>query len=328
MSSEWNTTPAAADNPKAAIVMLVSPSRMTEMTMALYNIEDRFNRRLKYPYVLFTPYDEAYSITDEIKAKVAHITEGRATFAVIEQEYWDVPAFLDKKRVDSSLRNIGFSLGYRAMCRFYSGLFWRHPATSRYDWLWRLDSDIEFHCDVPYDPVERLISENALYGFVQVTYDANWVQESLASNVSFFLSQNKQLIPPDANLPFAWKGDSAVESALNGVADGGDSTGNTVYNNFEISHRSIWESELYTSFFEFLDLAGGFFYERWGDAPVHSYGLAMLLRREQAYQFHDLGYQHQGWEYECPNLDRCACLKEGAALDFRDDGAKWFDPQR
>lgn len=72
--------PITVDKPKAAIVMLVSSSRMTEMTMALYNIEDRLNRRLEYPYVLFTSHDEASSITEEIKAKVAHITDGRATF--------------------------------------------------------------------------------------------------------------------------------------------------------------------------------------------------------------------------------------------------------
>ena len=47
--------------------------------MALRNIEDRFNRRLKYPYVLLT---EA-NITEAIQDKVDWITEGRATFGVV-----------------------------------------------------------------------------------------------------------------------------------------------------------------------------------------------------------------------------------------------------
>ena len=37
------------------------------------------------------------------------------------------------------------------------------------------------------------------------------------------------------------------------------------------------------------EVASGFHYERWGDAPVHSYGLAMSLRKDQALQFTDIG---------------------------------------
>jgi hypothetical protein len=54
----------------------------------------------------------------------------------------------------------------------------------------------------------------------------------------------------------------------------------------------------------------------------------MSLRKDQALQFSDIGcvqllvicfrsinvlssYQHQGWPYECPQLERCACVKEG-----------------
>ena len=47
------------------------------MLMALKNIEDRFNRRLKYPYVLLT--DSATNMTEELSEKIGWITEGRAT---------------------------------------------------------------------------------------------------------------------------------------------------------------------------------------------------------------------------------------------------------
>ena len=35
--------------------------------------------------------------------------------------------------------------------------------------------------------------------------------------------------------------------------------------------------QAYEEYFKHLDKAGGFFYERWGDAPVHSLGAVMLL---------------------------------------------------
>jgi len=35
--------------------------------------------------------------------------------------------------------------------------------------------------------------------------------------------------------------------------------------------------QAYEEYFKALDQSGGFFYERWGDAPVHSLGAVMLL---------------------------------------------------
>ncbi|KAF6072551.1 Glycolipid 2-alpha-mannosyltransferase family protein [Candida albicans] len=40
------------------------------------------------------------------------------------------------------------------------------------------------------------------------------------------------------------------------------------------------------------DKAGGFFYERWGDAPVHSIAAALFLPREKIHFFEDVGYYH------------------------------------
>ncbi|PPQ86782.1 hypothetical protein CVT25_012387 [Psilocybe cyanescens] len=296
--------------PNAAIFILLAPNRITQALVALQNVEDRFNRRLKYPIILFTAEDEVHFITEEVKAKANHITDGRVSFATATKESWDIPPWMDQERVKSSLETIGFSTGYRAMCRYYSGFFWKNPALAPYEWLWRLDTDIQFHCDVPYDPIETLISKKALYGFVQVNYDVSWVQPSLASNVSEFMYKNRHLIPADANQHFVWKGDAGVGKAMAGTAGNDDWTGACMYNNFEISHRSVWESLVYTRFFEYLEKAGGFFYERWGDSPIHSYGLAMSLRKDQVVQFDDLGYQHQGWDYECPGLDRCACIED------------------
>ncbi|KAJ3994879.1 nucleotide-diphospho-sugar transferase [Lentinula boryana] len=305
--------------------MLVAPSRIHQATLALLNVENRFNRRLQYPYVLFTASEEESAlISEEERQKIDWITQGRAKLAVLTKESWDIPDSYDKSRVDNSIHTIGFSFGYRSMCRFYSGFFWKHPALAQYDWLWRLDTDIEFHCDITYDPIERMIDAGALYGFVQINADAVWVQPSLAGNVSEFLFDFYSS-PNNVNHGFVWQGKEGIEKALKGEADTTEWTKMCMYNNFEISHRSIWESEIYTAFFKHLDRAGGFFYERWGDSPIHSFGIAMSLRKDQVMQFHDLGYQHQGWAYECPQLDRCTCLKDGAAPEFDDQGYRWFN---
>jgi len=307
--------------PNAVLVMLVSPSRLNQAIRAVRNIEDRFNHRLKYPYVIIT---EA-NITDEVQQKINWITEGRAMFADLSPEMWGPPDFLEQERIDASLNTIGFSMGYRAMCRFYSGFFWKHPAVAQYEWIWRLDSDIEFHCDVPYDPIVRMQEAGARYGFVQIAPDVDWVQPTLVGNISSFLSTHKHLLPPGTNQRFVWRN---VDKALEGTAGNDEWTRYTFYNNWEISHRSLWQSELYTSLFEHLDRAGGFFYERWSDAPIHSFGVAMSLRTEEVMQFTDMGYEHQHWAFECPDLDRCTCVRDAKAIEFGNRGWNWFNSSR
>ncbi|KAG6918181.1 hypothetical protein DXG01_016166 [Tephrocybe rancida] len=269
--------------------------------MALRNVEDRFNRRLKYPYILFMVEGEYDEVTEVQKERIAHITEGRAKFgefclghvtrghqpsidiqghlsAEVPKSQWDAPASLDKSLIEASKTAIGFSHGYRAMCRWYSG-------------------------------------------FIQVAYDVEWVQRTLASNVSAFMATERENFPHEANHGFVWNGDENVAKAMKGEAGNQEWTKRCMYNNFEISHRSVWENPIYTRFFEFLDRAGGFFYERWSDSPIHSFGLAMTLRKDQVVQFKDMGYQHQGWAFTCPvESSSCTCLQEEEFKSFKDGG--------
>lgn len=63
--------------------MLVPPSRLGQATEALISVEDRFNRRLKYPYVLFTvasEFKDNRELFEDAKEKIDAITEGRAKF--------------------------------------------------------------------------------------------------------------------------------------------------------------------------------------------------------------------------------------------------------
>jgi mannosyltransferase len=66
------------------------------------------------------------------------------------------------------------------------------------------------------------------------------------------------------------------------------------WSNFEIADMEFFRSAAYRKIFEYLDRDGGFYYERWGDAPVHSLAAAMLLKPEELHHFSDLGYVHDG----------------------------------
>lgn len=64
------------------------------------------------------------------------------------------------------------------------------------------------------------------------------------------------------------------------------------WSNFEIAKTSLFASDMYAAYFDHLDKSGGFYKERWGDAPVHTLAVAMLVPKEQIHYFRDIGYKH------------------------------------
>ncbi|CAG8768090.1 14989_t:CDS:2, partial [Acaulospora colombiana] len=73
---------------------------------------------------------------------------------------------------------------------------------------------------------------------------------------------------------------------------------------FNLCHSDMdfWRSEPYMKYFEFLDEKGGFYYERWGDAPVHSLGVALFAHKDQLHWFNEIGYRHDLLQH-CPQGD-------------------------
>jgi alpha 1,2-mannosyltransferase len=101
-----------------------------------------------------------------------------------------------------------------------------------------------------------------------------------------------------------------------------------VWSNFEIADMDFWRSEAYTTFFDYLDSRGGFYYEvrthrfqsypthsfikRWGDAPVHSIAAALFAGKDRIHFFREIGYEHNPYTH-CPaekdlwTRGRCTC---------------------
>ena len=108
-------------------------------------IEDRFNRRYRYPYVFLN--EEPF--TDEFKtcafscsiyqlslktffsfdSRLSVLTSAKMEFGLIPRDHWFQPASIDEAKAKASRdkmveKNIiyGGSVSYRNMCRFNSGV--------------------------------------------------------------------------------------------------------------------------------------------------------------------------------------------------------------
>lgn len=240
------------NNIKACIVILLQNKDFENLKYLIQRFDLLFNNKYQYPYVLFNND----SFPDNFVIEISKHTKSLIEIAKIDSSQWSVPYWIEKSKLNNSLKKIGFSIGYRHMCRFYSGFFFRHPITLKYDYYIRLDTDSKFECEFQYDPFLKLKTENIKYGFILAHPDGaatiptlwetikNW---TLISNIDLNSEENK-------------KGISFISN------DYGQSINEDIcifYNNFEIGSFSVYRNEKYLNFFEFLDKSGGFYYERW-----------------------------------------------------------------
>lgn len=96
------------------------------------------------------------------------------------------------------------------------------------------------------------------------------------------------------------------------------------WSNFEIAKISLFHSPEYTEYFEYLENAGGFYKERWGDAPVHLLAVGMLLDLKEIHYFRDIGYKHSTLIH-CPRNAENRQLPYEAAPDYTPPSARFGD---
>jgi mannosyltransferase len=152
---------------------------------------------------------------------------------------------------------------------------------------------------------------NKTYGFVINIYDSPQSIQSLWPTTQEYLALYPDAIHP--NSAVEWVTDSTRRPAHNRAANGYSTC--HFWSNFEIGDLRFWRSERYQRYFDYLDRQGGFFYERWGDAPVHSVALGLFEDKHKIHWFHDIGipphrrvltigYNHIPY-FNCPASKKC-----------------------
>ncbi|KAJ2523040.1 alpha 1,2-mannosyltransferase 2.4.1 [Coemansia sp. RSA 2049] len=284
---------------RAAMVALVRNSELDGMRATIRQVEDRFNRRFGYPYVFINDED----FTEEFKEGVRAMTKAPVHFGKLPPEHWGLSEHVTEEAVQEALKRnkdryiYGGSYSYRLMCRYQSGFVHKHPLLKDLDYYWRIEPGVSYFCDIPYDPFRYMRDNRLVYGFTISPMEKADTVETLWETTRNWILQNPDLLPDKSFIRWA-------------VTDNSKYTMCHFWSNFEIVDLSFYRSEAYESYFQHLDRAGGFFYERWGDAPVHSLAAAMLLRKDQLHWFEDIGYHHPGYAH-CPNkpdmVSQCVC---------------------
>ncbi|KAF2418499.1 glycosyl transferase [Tothia fuscella] len=316
----------------AAFVVLARNKELDGVLQSIKSIERHFNRWFHYPYVFLNDGD----FNSTFKETITNYTSAPVEFGKIDPTMWGYPEWVDKEVAREGIRKQGDAAimyggmeSYHHMCRFYSGMFYKHPLLAKYKWYWRLEPEIKYFCDITYDPFIHMEQENKTYGFTIAVKELKETVPNIfryasaykrVHNVTttnlwgMFLDKKKDEKKDKKKLP---KDDPKYkkplpEEILKTEPGAGslpeidpDAMEGETYNmchfwsNFEIARLDWFRSKEYNDFFNMMDRSGGFWMERWGDAPIHSLAAGALLETKDVHYFRDFGYRHTTIQH-CP----------------------------
>ncbi|KAH6214980.1 hypothetical protein HBI53_100330 [Parastagonospora nodorum] len=319
-----------APRANAAFVVLARNQELEGVIQSVKSIERHFNRWYHYPYVFLNDgvFNETFIET------VLNYTSAPVQWGQIPASDWGFPEWVDPavakegiaKQGDVAIMYGGME-SYHHMCRFYSGKFYHHELLRKYDWYWRLEPDIKYFCDITYDPFVHMERHNKTYGFtiavkeLRETVPNIWRYASAYRRVNNITSQGlwemfveKPKFEEEEEVPKTSRKSKKPEPQQ--ILDSEPSMGDLpkidpenmegesynmchFWSNFEIARLDWFRSKEYNDFFEMMDRSGGFWMERWGDAPIHSLAAGALLGPSDIHYFRDIGYRHTTIQH-CP----------------------------
>ncbi|KAL8939102.1 MAG: hypothetical protein Q9211_002895 [Gyalolechia sp. 1 TL-2023] len=296
----WRPDDYAADNPNsprinATILSLVRNEELDGMIQSMKDLERTWNHKFNYPWTFFNDVP----FTDEFKQRTRAETKAQCNYELIPKEHWAIPSWINDDLFRESAKMLeeqdiqyGNLASYHQMCRWNSGLFYHHPALQDVRYYWRVEPKVHFFCDVDYDVFRYMQDHNKTYGFTINLYDDPKSIPTLWPETLKFIEAHPEYVQDATVSARAWLEDQEMRPEHNEKANGYSTC--HFWSNFEIADMQFWRSRAYEDYFNHLDRAGGFFYERWGDAPVHSIALGLF---EDASRIHWKGLFTDGEDF-------------------------------
>ncbi|KAL2272018.1 hypothetical protein VTJ83DRAFT_1389 [Remersonia thermophila] len=299
----------------AAFVVLARNKELDGVILSMKSIERHFNRWYNYPYVFLNDGDFNQTFRDTVRK----YTKANVEFGKVGPDMWGYPDWVDTKVAKEGINKQGDNAimyggmeSYHFMCRFYSGFFYKHPLLAKYEWYWRLEPDIKYFCDITYDPFLEMIKHNKTYGFTIAVKELRETVPNMFRYASAYMRLKG--LKSQGLWEFFLEPQDKDRSSRSATNDDGspripdvdaEAMEGERYNmchfwsNFEIARLDFFRSKEYEDFFQMMDRSGGFWMERWGDAPIHSLAAGALLATRDIHYFRDFGYRHTTIQH-CP----------------------------
>ena len=255
------------DKPKAAVYILAKGDRdrLQKLYDSLTLLHRNFLHAFDYPVIVFHETDSRDLMHRTVRKQHANI---RMFF----QEVWfDIPAHVNATLGRVSIGCRGFAIGYRHMCRFHARQVYKQPILVGLEYIWRLDDDSQLLSVINYDLFAFMKSHRFKYGYIATDLDTAECTMYLWEAAKFY----KKLRHFESQYFNRW------------------TAPHIFYNNFEISALSLWTSYRYQDYINYIDLLGGIYFHRWGDAPIKTTAVTLFLREQDTHLFTNISYRHQ-----------------------------------
>jgi alpha 1,2-mannosyltransferase len=309
--------------PRAAFVALVRERNLDGLLNTMRDVQWAFNDdpASGYDYVFLSEVP----FTDWFKEHVNNFLIGapsrpKVHYGLVDKATWDIPAHIDVAKAKerwAKMQKTGVpyagSQSYRQMCRYYSGPIFHHPLLARYEYVWRIEPDTKHLCRyvsqwqrsaetgktvwLERDPFRYMKKHKKKYAWIITLLDYTVTVRTLMVHVNKWRNDNPAFVSDN--------------NALHFTSDDGKGFNKChFWTNYEIIDLSFARSAAYQSFFNAMDKAGGFFYERWGDGPVRSLAASLILDKDEIWRVENGGYFHPPY-LTCPRRQdpgsQCAC---------------------
>ena len=160
--------------------------------------------------------------------------------------------------------NAFFSMGYRHMCRWFSGSMYLDEFFENVQYLMRLDCDSYILSEVLQDPFQTMVDKEAIYGYAGEFTDEDPVIEGLHDFC-------EKIAPVEKEIQY----NKAYET------------------NLFIENCDWFRSSKWMNFFKAIDESGNIYIKRWGDAPIKYQGIQRLVSDDKVIKI-DIPYHHGG----------------------------------
>ncbi|KZV61063.1 glycosyltransferase family 15 protein [Peniophora sp. CONT] len=309
--------PRTAHRANATLMMWAQNIDLTGVLYAVSDVEMRFNRRHGYPWVILG--DQKFDAN--FKWRVQALVSGEVQFGFVKRKDMGQPPWIDNERASEARKKMakqripnGESLAKRNLYRYLAKNFADHELMRQYRYYWRVEPTHQYMCDVDSDPFKLMEQRNTSLGFTITTREYSNTIRTLWQSVTKFVDERPDLIADDNMLSFL-------------SPDGATFDACSYWSENEVADLDFYRSKAYSAFFDHLDRAGGFYYERWADSAVHSLGAQILLPKEHTHFFADFGFRTEALNYRptfqyCPT-DNDVWMREQCICDSRVNYVSW-----
>ncbi|KAI8081377.1 nucleotide-diphospho-sugar transferase [Halteromyces radiatus] len=297
------------------LYMAVRNEQLANVRETIRSLEDRFNHRYHYPWILLCP--EGFS--DSFISYTKHLASGPIYYGKVDLQAFITPPWVQhrvflKKMTSWSNPKEHLDFTFHQLMRYQSGIFYHHPLFKSVDYIWKIDPGTSFSCNDMDDPFKTMQDNNKTYGF---TVTQRQPQGDVSGKHIWKLTES--FIKHHHHLSILPSNKTIMQSIMERYRGNDDSEDNdhgysTCHfgSSIELMDMRFLKSAAYQYFFKYMDQTGAFFYEKFTDVAFRTLAIALFSNTADIQFLNEIGLEGN---HHCPlDMDhskKCACDYHG-----------------